>query len=201
MTRTMMSEEQQNTELGSETRRRKGNGGTAGSVLRFVGASGAAVLLLVTAYDDLIVTGYWPRMYVLCACLVVFGFLMGYGTRTQDHSTGWTALMFILPLWLPAAHLAGIFRLPVGERYPAMVGTHYLMTLLILASVPFGSYSIAWAVFRRRHPDKAFRPSDEEEEPREMTPMDTRTRNWIIAVAITVGLIAAFLAYNVMRSA
>ncbi len=94
-----------------------------------------------------------------------------------------------------ARKLTDVDKHPTDERYFS-----FLLVLVLFAATLLLSYLVGWTVFRRRYPDKAFLPPEEEEDVEAGT-QDSRVRTWIVAAAVVLGVIAGIVAYHVMRNA
>ncbi len=185
--------------MGNETKQGKQSVLLPNWPVRLTLGLAVVAVFFVGIYTDHITHSYWGGLGIGWVVLGIYGFFIGYAPHSDRSLVNWSRILPMLVfIIIPSGDLTRRHaHIPKGTS--PLSNPYFFLAVASLALVLIVFSILGTFAFRRRYPDKAIFPPDDEEEPREMTPMDVRTRQWIIAAALATGLIAAFLAYNVMR--
>jgi hypothetical protein len=109
-----------------------------------------------------LITEYWIKVVVLCICVGVIGFAIGFtpgfgGRGSRAWRLYGIATIWVLPLAQQAAtQLAHIYELPVDARYPTMGTAVYLAPFFLIIGSEVLALLAGMLLFRHLYPDQAF---------------------------------------------
>jgi hypothetical protein len=155
-------------------------------------------LFSASSLTDWLSHSYWVNMAIDSACMAIAGFFLGYRPRSdRGILPPWERMMFIFATAIVYAGSLTRTHIKVPKGASPLESGYFYVAIIAWAAalIVFGMLGVL--AFRRRYPDRAFIPPDEEEES-EATPKLLQNRNWILAAALTMGLMAAIVVYHLL---